>query len=449
MPKARKHNLVTASLTTIAEREESLKETVKSLLPQVNKLNVYLHGYVKMPQFLKNPKIEVAFDLEHGDRGDIDKLAWIDEVKGYHLIADDDLIYPKDYAKKMVEAIDRYDKKAIVSFHGTVMNKLPIATYYQDRGVYPCLLGVTDDAEIDLPGTGVMGYHSDCGFNKADFRDHVPNMLDIHVGIWAKQNNIPMYVIKHSENWIKHSEKVDLNKTIYAKAVNNDFIQTSLINNNAELFGEREYVEGLPIVTIVVVNSRGKSNPEMLKMCYDSIRTQVYPNIHPVVIENYDKLITIGKGFNEGAKAAKGEWVYFLGDDDMLSPDFIQSLIGYVQSPENNGKVSVTTFLTMFRMTPEGQVTQEPRELTPTGLWKRDYLLKYPFPEYLTKYVDTDYIENAKARGDHQGVMAWHYGYFYRSHQNQVSGFKALTTSNDSASWRTDDVKERLGELRK
>jgi len=85
MPKVRKHK-ITASLTTIVERENSLKETVKSLLPQVNKLNVYLHGYVKMPQFLKNPKIEVAFDIEHGDRGDIDKLAWIDEVKGYHLV---------------------------------------------------------------------------------------------------------------------------------------------------------------------------------------------------------------------------------------------------------------------------------------------------------------------------------------------------------------------------
>lgn len=449
MPKVRKHK-ITASLTTIVERENSLKETVKSLLPQVDKLNVYLHGYTKMPQFLKHPKIEVAFDIEHGDRGDIDKLAWIDEVKGYHAVVDDDLIFPKDYIKKLIKAIDKYDRKAIVSFHGTVMHQLPIATYYQDRGVYPCLLGVTGDAEIDLPGTGVMGYHSDCGFNKADFRDKVPNMLDIHVGIWAKQNNIPMYVIGHPENWIKHSDKVDLNKTIYAKAVNNDFIQTSLINNNPELFGgEREYVDGLPIVTIVVVNSRGKSNPEMLKMCYDSIRTQTYPNIQPVVIENYDKLITIGKGFNEGAKAAKGEWVYFLGDDDMLSPDFIQSLMGYVQSPENKDKVSVTSFLTMFRMTPEGQVTQEARELTPTGLWKRSYLLEHPFAEYLTKYVDTDYIEDAKTRGDHQGVMAWHYGYFYRSHPNQVSGQKALITSNDSASWRTDDVKERLGELRK
>ena len=447
MPRNSKHK-VTASLATIVERQESLKETVKSLLPQVDRLNVYLHGYTPtaIPKFLKNPKIQILYDVEWGDLGDIDKLAWIDETKGYHLICDDDLIYPKDYAKKMVEAIDRYDKKAIVSFHGTVVRKLPIATYYQDRDVYPCLLGVTGDAPIDLPGTGVMGYHSDCGFTKADFRKEMPNMLDIHVGLWAKRNNIPLYVIAHPTNWIKHSEKVDLNKTIYAAMVNNDFFQTSLINNNPELFsGPKEYVEGLPIVSIVVINSRGKSNPEMLKMCYDSIRNQHYPNIEPIIVENYDKLITIGKGFNEGAKKAKGEWVYFLGDDDFLSPDFIQSLVGFIRT--NPKEVSVTTYLTMFRQN-EDKIIEEARELTPTGLWRKDYLMEHLFPEYLTRYVDTDYIENAKKRGNRQALLPWHYGYFYRSHPKQVSGHKALINSNESASWRTDDVKERLGELK-
>lgn len=446
MPKAHKHK-VTASLTTLFERQDSLKDTVKSLLPQVDKLNVYLHGYTEMPQFLKHPKIEVAFDLEHGDRGDIDKLAWIDEVKGYHLICDDDLIYPKDYVKKMVEGINKYDKKAIVSFHGIVVKQLPIASYYQDRDVYPCLVTVLENAEADLPGTGVMGYHSDCGFNKADFRDCVPNMLDIHVGIWAKENNVPVYALAHPTGWIKHSEKVTLDKTIYAKAVNNDFIQTMTINTKSHLFGHKDYVEGLPLVSIVVINSRGKTNPEMLKMCYDSIRTQTYPNIEPVIVENFDKLITIGRCFNDAVKIAKGEYVYFLGDDDMLSPDFIQSLVSYLQAPENSHLVSASSFLTMFRS--EGdKVLQEARQLTPTGLWKRSYLLQYPFAEYLTRYVDTDYIEKARERGNPQGIVSWHYGYFYRSHVGQVSGFKALIQTNDSASWRTDEIKERLKGLR-
>lgn len=438
---------ITCSLATMKEREESLKDTVKSLLPQVDKLNVYLHGYTTMPQFLKNDKIEVAFDLEHGDHGDIDKLAWIDEVKGYHIICDDDLIYPPDYIREMVKAIDKYGKKAIVSFHGSVIYKLPIAQYYQDRGVYPCLGEVREDASVDLPGTGVMGYHSGIGLDKADFREKIPNMLDIHLGIWAKENSIPVVVIAHKEGWIKHSEKVSMEKTIFAKSVNNDFLQTSTINAVPHLFNKKKpYVEGLPVVSIVVINARGKSNPEYLKMCFDSIRNQSYPNIEPVVIENFDKLATIGKCFNVATQKAKGDWVYYLGDDDMLSPDFIQSLMTYLQEPGNESLVSVTTYLTMFRFN-ELKANQEPRQLTPTGLWKRSHVLEYPFPEYLTRYVDTAYIEENKAKGFHQALVGWHYGYFYRSHTGQVSGHKALINSDDNASWRTDDIKKRLKEI--
>ena len=445
MPRKQK---ITASLTTIPDRTESLKDTVKSLLPQVDKLNVYLHGYTEMPQFLKNKKIEVAFDLEHGDRGDIDKMAWCDEVKGYHLICDDDLIYPPDYAKKMVEAIDRYDKKAIVSFHGSILKRLPIAKYYEDRTVYPCLGEVKADQEISIIGTGTLGYHSSVGVDKIQLGDKLPNMLDIHVSLWAKENKIPLYVIAHKEGWIKHSTKVDLNKTIFATHQHSDYVHTWMINDRGELFGSpREMIEGMPIISIVVVNSRGRKEPKMLQNCFDSIRNQFYYNIETIVVENTDRLITIGKAFNEGVKRAKGEWVLFLGDDDTITPDYVSSLVAYAYFGNDAPCVCVSTFLTMFNVVGE-TISQEPRELAVTGMWKRDYLLEHPASEYLTKYVDTDMMEQAEARGDRLAVLRWHYGYFYRSHMDQVSGHKGLVLQDKYASWRTDAVKEKLKGIR-
>lgn len=441
--------MITASLTTIPDRTKALKETIKSLLPQVDKLNVYLHGYKEMPQFLKNEKIEVAFDLEHGDHGDIDKMAWCDEVKGYHLVCDDDLIYPPDYAKKMVKAINSYDKKALVSFHGAVLKKLPIARYYQDRIVLPCLGNVDKNYEVSILGTGTMGYHSTIKMDKIDLKDKLPNMLDIHVSLWAKQNKIKTYAIAHKEGWIQHSKNVDMNKTIFAIHQHNDYIHTNIINGRPDLFNApHKMIKGLPIVSVVVINSRGRREPHMVQECYDSIREQTYPNIEPIIVENTERLMTIGRAFNDATKTAKGEWVLFLGDDDKITPDYVQSLIAFVHSSIGNGLVGASSYLTMFTGI-NGTMSAEPRDLIPTGMWRREYLLKYPFAEYLTRYVDTDLMQKTEERGFKQGLMRWHYGYFYRSHKDQVSGHKALVLQDKYAPLRTNGIKDKLKELEK
>lgn len=439
--------MITASLTTLPERQEALKDTVASLLPQVDKLKVYLHGYGELPEFLQDPKIEVAFDLEFGDRGDIDKTFWMKKVKGYHLLCDDDLIYPPGYAEQMVKAINKYKKKAVVSFHGAVMKQLPIGSYYYDRATLPCLGIVEEDTQVDIVGTGVLGYHTSCGLQEIELFGRFPNMLDIHISLWCKEQKIPLYTIAHPEGWIKHSEKVDLNKTIYARAVNDDFLQTSTINMNGHLFPKREMLPGLPIVSVVVINSRGKKEPQMLRQCFDSIRWQSYPNIEPVVVENWDKLITIGKAWNEAVKACRGDWVLFLGDDDYITPDYVQSLVATAYSGYDEKTVGFSSYLTMFTNI-NGIINQEPRQVIPTGMWKRQYLLEHPLQEYLTKYVDTELMDSCVEMGYKYETMKWHYGYYYRSHMDQVSGHKQLLSQDKNASWRTDEAREKLKRFR-
>src|SRR5690606_25815473 len=165
--------------------------------------------YNKVPDFLLDDKIELAFDHEWGDLGDLDKFRWIDEVENcYHLISDDDLIFPPDYAERMIEAIEEHKRKAVVSFHGIDLWKFPIASYYNDRTVYPCLERVSESKQVDLIGTGVMGYHTDLKemkeFNQIE--KLLPNMADIHMGIFLKKHSIPAYVIKHDKGWIKHTD---------------------------------------------------------------------------------------------------------------------------------------------------------------------------------------------------------------------------------------------------
>lgn len=440
---------VFACLTTLPDRTESLKQTINSLLPQVDKIYLFLHGYnpTDLPDFLENEKIEIAYDIEWGDKGDLDKFHFVKDLYGYVLVCDDDLIYPPDYTKKMVEAIERNQRKSIISAHGILIHPLPIANYYMDRYIYPCLGNVPIETEVHLGGTGVMGFHTSIGFD-LNYELLMPNMADIHIGIWAKEKGISIFTLPHEANWIQHSPFVTQDKTIAGIGFYNTFEQVSIINSRPDIFQSKfaSSMKKLPKVSIVVVNSRLKTNPMWVKECYDSLKKQTYKNIEIIVIENFDKLITIGKAYNEGAKKAKGKYVLYVADDDFISEDYVSTLVSAIESTEVANAVTVTSYLTMFTTT-QSDVKREARELIPTGMWLRKYLLKNPFREYLIRYVDTELMNRTKDSGYSQLIAMHSYGYFYRSHPEQVSGYKAFIGQHNQEPQREQFINKRLKEV--
>lgn len=451
---SRKQNIY-ACLTTIFNRTKSLEETVNSLLPQVDKIFIFLHGYtpVNLPSFLENDRIELAYDLEWGDRGDIDKFHFVKDLEGYILVCDDDLIYPEDYAERMVNAVERHNRETLITAHGTIVFPLPIANYYMDRYCYPCLSDVFEEVQVQIGGTGVMAFHTDINFDPI-LVDKTPNMADIWIGIWAMQKQIPIYVEPHIGGWIKESDHIKQQDTISGKAFYNNFDMIDEINSRPNLFqSAMKKKSRLPKVTIAVVNSRMKSDPIMIKQCYDSLRNQTYPNIQIVVIENYDKLLTIGKCFNDATRRAKGKYILFVGDDDFITDDYVTTLVAKIEDTDKANIVGVSSYLTLFSINDKNEMKREPRELIPTGMWNVKWLRKNPFKEYLTKYVDTELMDKARDDGNIQLIAAHSYGYFYRAHQNQVSGFKAFAgkhavETDDVELERVKDIKQRVGEVK-
>lgn len=426
---------VTASLATIPGREESLKDTIESLLSQVDKINVYLHDNKGLPEYLQHPKIEVAFSMEWGNKGDLDKLAWCDEVKGWHLICDDDLIYPSDYVEHMIKKAEEYNRKYIIGLHGIVPFNPPIASYYQDRTVYSCLYDLPHDIEVPILGTGALLYHTDfVPLHNFNYENLHPNMCDVHLGIWAGANEIKMIAVAHKEGWLKHTNKIDMQKTIYNQTFNDDYIPTKYINDNYQFFKTKKNINDLPLVSIICINSRLRTNRQWVKEAFDSFRNQNYGNVEVVVVDNENKLITIGKAYNEGVNMSKGEYCLFVGDDDFISYDYVSTLVTYlIQSKGNPSIAGATSYLTMFKHNYDtNEITYEPRDLFPTGMWRKDWLIENPFCEYLTKYVDIELMSRADEMRIKYYPIRWHYGYFYRSHENQVSGHKLLYENNRS-----------------
>lgn len=429
--------MITVSLTTIKEREESLKETIASLIDQVDKINVYLHGYKDIPLYLFEEKIEVK---KGEDNGDLDKFHWIKETTGWHFIVDDDLIFPETYIQESISFVKRNGIEHVYSYHGAINYSLPIISYYSDRVVYPCLDEVKEKIEVNLLGTGVLVYYTEKPFD-FDYNGLPINMADIHFAIFLQELGKKKYVIPHKKGYIQHSQKVELENTIYEKNKNSDFLQTQFINDNPKTFNVERQIPNFPLVSVVVVNSRQLTHRDKVKRCFDSIRNQIYPKLEVIKVNNVERLVSIGKCFNDGIKASKGDLILFVGDDDWISADYIHSLVDTLLRNPDPKSVGVTSYLTIFNDSNEF----EHAKLVPTGMWYKEWLIDHPFKEYLTKYVDTELFEETKNLGYNVKIAGNQYGYYYNSHDGQISGNKKLYQDYS----KTEENQTRISDILK
>lgn len=232
--KRTKYKKVTASIASMPSRKFSLQETVDSLLPQVNEIHVYLNDYDHVPEYLHDKKIKVFLSQdESGDIGDVGKFYTCESIKGYHFTSDDDLIYPPDYVKTMIDAIEKHDRKFIIGLHGRKFDNLPVKSYYRGHTEAFCVLkNVIGDHIINVIGTGAMAFHTDTlNLELTAFQNS--NMADVWFSKFANDKNVPLMCIGHRKGWIKHSNKYDHNLCIYRSCNRIDELQTQVINTTS------------------------------------------------------------------------------------------------------------------------------------------------------------------------------------------------------------------------
>ena len=181
--------------------------------------------------------------------------------------------------------------------------------------------------------------------------------------------------------------------------------------------------EGKPAFSVIIIDSRSKTHPEWVKKAVDSIKEQSLSNVELIVIDNTEHLCSIGSAYNQGIKEAKADWVYLLGDDDYISPDFLASLKVFIDRYVDDSVVMCSTYSTFFD---DEKRVMSINTKSPFGACRRDYFLEHKFDETLTKYIDVDAHERLKADGKKMVACKWHFGYYYRQHEDNVSGRKII-----------------------
>lgn len=186
---------VRIGIASIEIRRTALSRVIDCLYDQADEILVYLNDYSEVPKFLNREKIQVVH--QKGDVGDRGKFYDIDNFSGYFFSCDDDIEYPPYYVQHCIDAIERYGRKAVVGWHGSLL-KTPFIDYYssESRRVFSFRSGRPEDIAVHILGTGCSSFHTDTiDVRYADFL--TPNMADVYFALLGQKQRVPFVVIKH------------------------------------------------------------------------------------------------------------------------------------------------------------------------------------------------------------------------------------------------------------
>lgn len=208
------------------KRLDSLKMTIKSILPQCDIINVALNAYDEIPIELYDKKIRII--ITNNAMGDAYKFLECEHSNGYFFTIDDDIIYPPNYTNFMIKNVEARGRQDIITLHGRVYPSFPTDSFCTEKcEVYHFNEYLSHSVNVHIGGTGVMCFHT--SLMKIPFSEFkLPNMADLWVAKYAAERNIDITCVAHPYDYVKMQDTKST--SIFDKCKKGDFIQTAILN---------------------------------------------------------------------------------------------------------------------------------------------------------------------------------------------------------------------------
>lgn len=181
-----------------------------------------------------------------------------------------------------------------------------------------------------------------------------------------------------------------------------------------------------PKVCVVLVLHRPADHPYTVE-ALDSLRTQTYANLEAQTVDNTAGEATIGQCRNLAVRQTDAELVLFMGEEDMLTPDTVQSMVDLYQLARRTELQSVVHVTTQMMVLLENGNRAPLPSLTAPGMYEREYLLNNPFDASLDYNVDRAQHRNLQGLAQVKGqpvtfAVTHHFGYILRMHPFRRDG---------------------------
>lgn len=220
---------IVANVATIPKRQALFPKVLESILPQVDKINIFLNEFDDIPlsflELFNSHKDKIVFyrSQDIGNLRDNVKFYFVDNNDCYYLTIDDDIDYPWDYVSKLIYKSKLYEDKAVICVHGYCYWS-QIKSFHADNQRRSRYFHYERDLESDVfvenAGTGTVLIPPGLPFVNMNAGPY--GFVDVLFSNQAKNAAIPIVAINRKANWLKSLVDVQGEESLFVINQNSD-----------------------------------------------------------------------------------------------------------------------------------------------------------------------------------------------------------------------------------
>jgi hypothetical protein len=205
---ARRHARI-GGMATMPSRAHTFRKALASILPQVDRLFVFLDKHDEVPEFVSRYKqIVPLLPGEFGALGSDGKFLGtrLHSEPCLYFTFDDDILYPPGYVELLASALERHHFGAMLGFHA-LRFKPPHLSYREDRHVLHFTAPLIVDEPADELGSDPLAFHTGrFNFDVGTWPHHT--MSDLLLAIEAVRKGLPRFAVRRPANFVKPLEEL-------------------------------------------------------------------------------------------------------------------------------------------------------------------------------------------------------------------------------------------------
>jgi len=214
-------------MATMPSRAVTFPEALRSILPQVDRLYLYLDGHQEVPEASRHDeRIIPIFSRDEPGLAGAGKFLGLERETEpcLYVTVDDDILYPPNYVAYLAARLRAHGSRAVVGVHGSVHHR-PLTSYKRNRDIFHFTGQLKFEQTVDALGTGTTMF--DTAVLRFDVRRWPQiNMSDLDVAIEAAKSRLPMICVARRRNFLQALSN-DQPDSIYSAMSRDDSRQTS------------------------------------------------------------------------------------------------------------------------------------------------------------------------------------------------------------------------------
>lgn len=193
--------MIIANMATYPGRKDIILDSVKRLLPQVDKLNLCLNEFTDIPLELKDLDKLNPF-IPNKDYKDMGKFLHNYNDNDYVLLVDDDIIYPDDYVETLVSYYNKFsDLNCIVGCHGIIYSDIFDGNALS-RKVFSFTKRLDRNRVVNQLGTGTVLLKGS-QMPSIEYMLGSEKFVDVRFSKYLYEKKIHLICIERNDNWMK------------------------------------------------------------------------------------------------------------------------------------------------------------------------------------------------------------------------------------------------------